>query len=220
MSEINRVYYNKLVRDNIPNKIAAKHQEYDVRKITDVQELQQELFKKVQEEAASVSMCRTKEDFLEEYCDLMVVLETLVKQLEIPREEVIAARKQNLITKGGYKHIYNEAATIGLARDYYARFGYVLYDTDLCNTTDDEVTIAHKKSLQAPPKNIDKEKLALFRACLKEDPATRNDPSSSNSKFYEKYKIYYFECDLCNEIDFKLKSFVVGSRLLFTLVKV
>ena len=110
------------------------------------------------------------------------------------------------ITKGGYKHIYNEAATIGLARDYYARFGYVLYDTDLCNTTDDEVTIAHKKSLEALPQNIDKEKLALFRACLKEDQATRNDPSSANSKFYEKYNIYYFECDLCNEIDFKLKS--------------
>jgi len=110
------------------------------------------------------------------------------------------------ITKGGYKHIYNEAATIGLARDYYARFGYVLYDTDLCNTTDDEVTIAHKKSLEAPPKNIDKEKLALFRACLNEDQAKQNDPSSANSKFYEKYNIYYFECDLCNEIDLKLKS--------------
>lgn len=106
MSEINRVYYNKLVRDNIPAKIEAKHEECEVRKITDIQELQQELFKKVQEEAASVSMCRTKEDFLEEYSDLMVVLETLITQLEIPKEELIAARKNNLITKGGYKHGY------------------------------------------------------------------------------------------------------------------
>ena len=106
MSEINRVYYNKLIRDNVPAKIEAKRQECEVRKITDVQELQQELFKKVQEEASSLSMCRTKEEFLEEYCDLMVVLDTLIKQLEIPREELIEARKSNLITKGGYKKGY------------------------------------------------------------------------------------------------------------------
>lgn len=106
MSEINRIYYNKLVRDNIPAKIEAKHEECEIRKITDIQELQQELFKKVQEEAASVSMCRTKEEFLEEYSDLMVVLETLLKQLEISKEELIEARKENLVKKGGYKHGY------------------------------------------------------------------------------------------------------------------
>jgi hypothetical protein len=36
----------------------------------------------------------------------MVVLETLIQQLEITREEVIAARKENLVTKGAYKHGY------------------------------------------------------------------------------------------------------------------
>ena len=104
MSEINRVYYNKLVRDNIPAKIEAKRQQCEIRKITDVQELQQELFKKVQEEAASLSKARTKEEFLEEYSDLMVVLETLIRQLEISKDELIKFRKDNLITKGGYKH--------------------------------------------------------------------------------------------------------------------
>lgn len=103
MSEINRIYYNKLVRDNIPSKIEAKHIKCEIRKITDIQEFQQELFKKVQEEAASLAMCRTKEDFLEEYSDLMVVLETLIKQLEITKEELIEVRKQNLISKGAYK---------------------------------------------------------------------------------------------------------------------
>jgi len=43
MPVINRVYYNKLIRDNIPAKIKAKHQKCDIRKITDVQEFQQEL---------------------------------------------------------------------------------------------------------------------------------------------------------------------------------
>jgi len=106
MSEINRVYYNKLIRDNIPAKIEAKREECEVRKITDVQELQQELFKKIQEEAASLSMCRSKKEFMEEYSDLMVVLETLIHQLEIPKEEIIAARKENMLKKGGYKHGY------------------------------------------------------------------------------------------------------------------
>ncbi|NCN11856.1 nucleoside triphosphate pyrophosphohydrolase [Candidatus Kaiserbacteria bacterium] len=106
MSEINRVYYNKLVRDNVPAKIEAKHQQCDYRKITDVQELQQELFKKIKEEAASLSMSRSKEEFLEEYSDLMVVLETLIRQLEISKEELIEFRKDNLIKKGSYKHGY------------------------------------------------------------------------------------------------------------------
>lgn len=104
MSEINKIYYNKLVRDQIPGKIEAKKQGCEVRKITDVQELQQELFKKIKEEATSLSMVRTKEDFLEEYSDLMVVLETIISQLEIPKEEILEARKANLLRKGAYKH--------------------------------------------------------------------------------------------------------------------
>lgn len=106
MSQINRIYYNKLVRDNIPAKIEGKHEKCEYRKISDVQELQQELFKKIKEEAASLSMVRTKEEFLEEFSDLMVVLETLVGQLEISKDELMAARKANLLKKGGYKHGY------------------------------------------------------------------------------------------------------------------
>ena len=106
MSEITRVYYNKLVRDNIPAKIEAKREQCEIRKITDVQELQQELFKKIQEEAGSLAMVREKGKFLEEYSDLMVVLETLIKQLDISKEELIQARKDNLLKKGGYKHGY------------------------------------------------------------------------------------------------------------------
>lgn len=106
MSEISRIYYNKLVRDNIPAKIETKKQACEIRKVSDVQELQQELFKKIKEEAASLSMVRTKQEFLEEYSDLMVVLETLITQLEIDKEELLGARRENLLAKGGYKHGY------------------------------------------------------------------------------------------------------------------
>jgi predicted house-cleaning noncanonical NTP pyrophosphatase (MazG superfamily) len=103
MSEITRVYYNKLVRDNIPAKIESKKEAFEVRKIEDAQELQQELFKKILEEASALAMTRSKEAFLEEYSDLMVVLETLVNKLGISHEELIEARKENLVAKGAYK---------------------------------------------------------------------------------------------------------------------
>jgi predicted house-cleaning noncanonical NTP pyrophosphatase (MazG superfamily) len=106
MSEVTRVYYNKLVRDNIPAKIEAKKETCEVRKISDVQELQQELFKKILEEASSLAMARDKKTFVEEYSDLMVVLETLVNQLGISHDELIEARKENLVRKGAYKHGY------------------------------------------------------------------------------------------------------------------
>jgi predicted house-cleaning noncanonical NTP pyrophosphatase (MazG superfamily) len=115
MSEVTRVYYNKLVRDNIPAKIEAKKEACEVRKISDVQELQQELFKKILEEASSLAMARDKKTFVEEYSDLMVVLETLVTQLGISHDELIEARKENLVRKGAYKHGYylNWSADVG-----------------------------------------------------------------------------------------------------------
>lgn len=106
MSEITRVYYNKLVRDNIPAKIQGKKEECEVRKIADMQELQQELFKKIKEEASSLAMVRGKKEFLEEYSDLMMVLETLIHQLDISREELLEARQENMVQKGAYKKGY------------------------------------------------------------------------------------------------------------------
>jgi predicted house-cleaning noncanonical NTP pyrophosphatase (MazG superfamily) len=106
MSVITRVYYNKLIRDNVPDMIRAKRENCEVRQITDVQEFQQELFKKIKEEAAALAMCRTKEEFLAEYADLMLVLDTIVKQLDITSEEIMEVRKYNLLKKGGYRHQY------------------------------------------------------------------------------------------------------------------
>lgn len=104
MSEITRVYYNKLVRDNIPDMIRAKREQCESRQITDMQEFQQELFKKIKEEATSLAMVRTKEEFLGEYADLMMVFDTIMKQLDISPEEIVEARKENFLKKGGYKH--------------------------------------------------------------------------------------------------------------------
>jgi len=106
MSKITRVYYNKLIRDNVPAMTHAKREKCEARQITDVQEFQQELFKKIKEEAASLAMVRTKEEFLAEYADIMIVFDTIMGKLEITPEEVQAARQENLIKKGGFKHQY------------------------------------------------------------------------------------------------------------------
>jgi predicted house-cleaning noncanonical NTP pyrophosphatase (MazG superfamily) len=102
MTAIARVYYNKLVRDRIPEKINSKGEQCEVRKITDDDEFQQELLKKIREEAASLAMARSKEAFLGEYVDLLMVIETLVEHLGITPDEITTAREENIAKKGGY----------------------------------------------------------------------------------------------------------------------
>ena len=99
-----RVYYNKLVRDLIKDKIEAKGEACEVRTIDDVQEFQQELLKKVLEEATAVAHSRSREAFLEEYADLMVVLDSLTELLELSEAEIKLALESNVEEKGKYTY--------------------------------------------------------------------------------------------------------------------
>lgn len=97
-----KVYYNKLVRDGIPDKIKGAGEECAVRKIEDAAEYQQELLKKVVEEASALSRTRSRQDFLDEYADLMVVLTTLEQVLELSPAEIKLAIEENVARKGKY----------------------------------------------------------------------------------------------------------------------
>lgn len=99
-----KVYYNKLVRDHIQAKIQNKGESCEVRALTDDAEYQQELLKKVVEESTALSMVRTRSDFLDEYADLMVVLDALTAQLEISEADIQVAIKENVERKGLYKN--------------------------------------------------------------------------------------------------------------------
>lgn len=101
-----KIYYNKLVRDLIKEKIERNGQKCEMRQITDEAEFQQELLKKVAEESSALSRARTREEFIDEYADLMVVLDTLTSLLELSEAEVSLALKQNLEQKGGYEERY------------------------------------------------------------------------------------------------------------------
>lgn len=102
MSE-GKVFYNKLVRDGIKDKIEGKGESCEVRAIVDDAEFQQELLKKVSEEATALGMTRTREEFLDEYADLMVVLDALTAQLEVSEVEIKLAMQENVERKGLYK---------------------------------------------------------------------------------------------------------------------
>lgn len=101
---MSKVFYNKLVRDNIKEKIEMNGAQCEVRTIVDGQEFEQELLKKVSEEAEALSKVRTREEFLSEYADLMVVLDALTAEMEISEADIHVALKENLEKKGGFKN--------------------------------------------------------------------------------------------------------------------
>lgn len=101
-----KVYYNKLIRDSIKTKIEKLGEQCEVRVIKDDQEFQQELLKKVREEAEGLAKMRSRDDFLDEYADLMVVLDALTKQLEFSEADIKTALAENLAKKGGYQERY------------------------------------------------------------------------------------------------------------------
>jgi predicted house-cleaning noncanonical NTP pyrophosphatase (MazG superfamily) len=98
-----KVFYNKLVRDGIKAKIERNGETCVVRELLDNEEFEQELLKKVREEAEGLAKAGSRAEFLEEYADLMAVLDALTQQLEISEAEIRVAITENVAKKGLYK---------------------------------------------------------------------------------------------------------------------
>ena len=98
----NKIFYNKLVRDKIKEKIESLDERCEVRTITDDSEFQQELLKKIREEATALSQVRTRTDFLDEYADLMVVLDALTATMGFSEADIQIAIEENVKRKGLY----------------------------------------------------------------------------------------------------------------------
>ncbi len=101
--ERRKIFYNKLVRDDIEERIKAKGEACEVREIVDDAEFEQELLKKVREEASSLAHSRDRQEFLSEYCDLMVVLDALTALLGYSEADIKVAMEENIKLKGFYK---------------------------------------------------------------------------------------------------------------------
>lgn len=91
------------MRDRIKAKIEGNREACEIRTITDDAEFEQELLKKVAEESRAIAHVRSREEFLEEYADLMVALDALTAVLEISPAEIQVALKENIDKKGVYQ---------------------------------------------------------------------------------------------------------------------
>jgi predicted house-cleaning noncanonical NTP pyrophosphatase (MazG superfamily) len=100
---MNKVFYNKLVRDGIKTKIEKNGETCEVRVLTNDEEFEQELLKKIREEADGLARAKTRQEFLDEYADLMAVLDALTAQLEISEADIRVAITENVAKKGLYK---------------------------------------------------------------------------------------------------------------------
>ena len=98
-----RIFYNKLIRDKIPEIIEEKGEMCDVRVLDDAHEFQQELLKKIVEEAGGLVKARTRSELLSEYADLMVALDTLMQLMEFSEADIKTALEENIADKGSYK---------------------------------------------------------------------------------------------------------------------
>lgn len=103
IKNMSRVYFNKLVRDGIKDKIESKGESCEVREIADEIEFKQELLKKVFEEAQELSRTDSRDSFLQEYADLMVVLDALTALMEFSEADIKTALTENVAKKGLYK---------------------------------------------------------------------------------------------------------------------
>ncbi len=97
-----KIYYNKLCRDNVPDIIAAKGFECDVREV-DHDEYRREIVRKVYEEASGVSNHSGRESLLKELADLVITLDAVSKEFGITDEELDEAVEKSIEEKGGYE---------------------------------------------------------------------------------------------------------------------
>lgn len=98
-----KIFYNKLVRDKVKEKLVSKTVAHEMRILTDKNEFQQELCKKVEEEAFELARVNSREAFLSEYADLMVVLDALTRELEFSEADIRLAMEESIAQKGLYR---------------------------------------------------------------------------------------------------------------------
>ena len=96
-----KIYYNKLCRDKIPQIIKEKGFECEVRTV-DHDEYKREIVRKIYEEASGITNHSGHEHMVAELADLLITMTAFKKEFSITEEEVEAAVAKSLAEKGGY----------------------------------------------------------------------------------------------------------------------
>ncbi len=97
-----KIYYNKLCRDKVPDIIRAKGFECEVREV-DHDEYRREIVRKVLEEATGVTNHTGRERLTKELADLIITIDAVKKEFNISEEELNASVEKSIEDKGGYK---------------------------------------------------------------------------------------------------------------------
>lgn len=103
---MDKIVYNKLVRDRVVENIHAQGESCEYEVLDDDASYERVLKQKIKEEATELANTVNKESFLEEYADLMVVLDTLTALYELSPAEIELALRINIEKKGYFKKRY------------------------------------------------------------------------------------------------------------------
>lgn len=96
-----KIYYNKLCRDKIPEIIRNKGFVCEIR-VVDHDEYKREIVRKLYEEASGVTDRGSHEHMVDELADVMLTLDALKKEFSISEDELAEAIKKSVEEKGGY----------------------------------------------------------------------------------------------------------------------
>ena len=97
-----KVYYNKLVRDKIPEIIKKDGAKPVIKKLSE-KRFKEELRKKIIEEAKEVFEAKGREELLKECADLQEVLITLMDAEKISFSELNTVRRKRKKDRGGFE---------------------------------------------------------------------------------------------------------------------
>jgi len=100
MSE--RIYYNKLVWDNVPEIIKGKGKDCEVRTLTD-EEFDVELLKKVEEEASALPETTSRQELIDELADVITVIEYIKERKSISELELADALERHVHRRGRFE---------------------------------------------------------------------------------------------------------------------
>lgn len=96
-----KIYYNKLCRDKIPQIIKDKGFDCHVR-VVDHDEYKREIVRKVMEEASGVSNHVDHAHLVAELADLVITMDAVKKEFGVTQEELDTAVAASLAEKGAY----------------------------------------------------------------------------------------------------------------------
>jgi len=100
MSE--RIYYNKLVWDNVPEIIREKGKDCEVRELSE-EEFDIELLKKVEEEASALPETTSRQELIDELADIVTVIEYIKARKNITELELADALERHVHKRGRFE---------------------------------------------------------------------------------------------------------------------